>query len=95
MRLLLLSYPRLTPFVTAGVAVSFNNGMEGADRAAVSLTGGVGLRWYIIPPIFVQAELLVAWVAKQARPVIQGDDALDERAFAVPVLLSAGLELWP
>lgn len=93
-RWLIISYPRFTPYLTAGGVVAFNNGSD-VQQQAVAVLGGAGLRWYIIPPIFLQAEVWASYAVHAPTAVPRRGERFDVVRFSLPVLLSAGLELWP
>ena len=94
LRWLLIRYPRFTPYLTAGAAVAFNNGSD-VQQQAVSVLGGAGLRYYLIPPIFVQAELWASYAVHAPLAVPRRGENFDVQRFSLPIMLSAGLELWP
>jgi len=97
LRVLLTSYPRFTPLVLLGAAVSYNNGNDSPTGASASMFGGLGARYYWIPPIYTQLLLLVSWTPTEGPTV--GDYprsayAAEDRAISLPLMLQTGLELW-
>lgn len=94
LRWLLLRYPRFTPYLTGGAAVAFNNGSD-VQEQAIAVLGGAGLRYYIIPPIFVQAEVWASYAVHAPLAVPRRGESFDVQRFSLPIMLSAGLELWP
>ncbi|MCK5798926.1 MAG: HEAT repeat domain-containing protein [Deltaproteobacteria bacterium] len=93
-RWLIIAYPRLTPYLVGGAEVAFNNADANA-LTAVSMLGGVGLRWYLIPPIFVQLEVVAAYALHAPRHRPKNGETSPRRRFAFPVTFEVGFELWP
>ncbi len=94
LRWLMIRYPRLSPYLVGGGVTVFNND-DDDRRTAVAVFGGVGLRWYIIPPIFLQLEVVASYtVHAPLRPPPPGT-TLEARRFTLPLTFELGLELWP
>jgi hypothetical protein len=87
----------LIPFLSAGAAISYNNGTD--HGTAASVVGGGGLRvgpFRSFAPslwnrLYASVEVLVSYVFSQPTP--PGRSEVEE--LAVPVLVSVGMELWP
>jgi hypothetical protein len=94
LRWLMLRYPRLSPYLVGGSVAVFNNGNDD-QRTAVAVFGGVGLRWYLIPPIFVQLEVVASYVLHTALRPPPAGATREAKRFALPVTFEIGLELWP
>lgn len=93
-RWLLIRYPRLTPYLSAGATVIYNEG-DDRRREALALQAGAGVRFYFIPPIFVQIEALASWAAHAPLREAGVGSKVASRRFALPIMFQAGLELWP
>jgi len=93
-RWLVMPYPRLTPYLSLGGVVAYHEG-DPLRGEAISLFGGVGLRYYIVPPIFMQLEFMVSWAAHAPIHQTRADGKVEAQRFALPVLFDVGLELWP
>jgi hypothetical protein len=87
----------LVPFLSAGAAISYNNGT--GHGTAASVVGGGGLRvgpFRSFGPspwsrLYASVEVLVSYVFSQPTP--PGRSEVEE--LAIPVLASVGVELWP
>lgn len=93
-RWLMIRYPRLTPYLSLGGVIAYNED-EAQRREAISVLGGVGLRFYFIPPIFIQLELSAAWALHAPLHRPRADGEIEDRRFSLPIMLELGLELWP
>lgn len=83
---------RLVPYLTVGAAVAYNNTEPELSSAAAAFVGG-GLRLARLwRRFYVHAEVLASWVISQGR---RAGPTVKPRSFALPVLLGAGVELWP
>jgi hypothetical protein len=92
----------VVPYLTAGLALAYNNGADDDRGPAASLLGGAGVRigpWRGIggkqpswlSRVYAQVELLASWVYFQRLP----PGPYSERSFGLPVLVAAGIEVWP
>jgi hypothetical protein len=92
LRVDLLTRSWLIPYLTAGLAVAYNNGQ--AALPAITVVGGGGLRlgpWGPTRP-YGYVEILASRVVFQSVPAAA---RVELRTFALPILAGFGLEFWP
>jgi len=78
----------LVPYLSAGLAVAYNNGSD--CEAALSAAIGGGLRLRLVPPLHLYLEALANWVLLQATPA---GSLVEVRTLSVPVIAGLGLDL--
>jgi hypothetical protein len=88
LRVSLVETQRFVPYLTAGLAVAFNNGTDRAGTLAAA--GGLGARLRLYGPLHLFAEVLANVMLLDAEPPRPG---LDRRSLSVPVIAGLSVEL--
>jgi hypothetical protein len=88
LRVSLVETHRFVPYLTAGLAVAFNNGTDRAGTLAAA--GGLGARLRLHGPLHLFAEVLANVMLLDAEPPRPG---LERRSLSVPVIAGLSVEL--